>query len=619
MTDKQGRPYKFDIDGKKVLVGASWNIERKQKGLLLNLSLRAKANKENRPYCATYPLADGASTQYLLLDEHALQDSDVAADAVIAEKADEWFGIKRDAPLIFIYSHLTGKSVSSEPSFWLTIIESDNTISNTHIGLMEDRFSLREFIETLLITSTEINVISVDTDGATKAFLEDVDTDAIFNVKEISIETLTKAIENSTVTFKRIYKPSKIKVKKVGVAVGIAALAVSAAFGLSYISQSEPFEYFDNKARLQELEMKSSNVSDRMKEFKTGKTWDPRTYRFETMRGFSENMQNSMFSPIEIAVVLREINKTMPTLAAEWRLTKINYENNRFFARYERIKNGQGVFFLLDKKIKEVDEETEYLTIRPYNLKEEAQVRTYSIIPKGTTQRAISVNELKERMREEDRLYTRMGKATQRVSSKIKKLEELYTLYNMFTFQDTWIGRRAIDLHAQAITLEDDIENAERALENSVREFRNTEKAAINDNVLLGNVLDFVSIMQMDSYFMWTYPIIDNVFPSKEALKEREGKKRRRKDKDNIDTRASYGPAIESYNVVISTRDSEEEGKVLSYGIADMLRLGLLIDKPFVNVEKVEYNSLNDQWEFNIHFNRKTPDYKRRVENQTGK
>jgi hypothetical protein len=620
MTDKQGRPYKLDIDGKKVLVGASWDIERKQKGLLLNLSLRVKANKENRPYCATYPLADGKSTQYLLLDERELQDVDVAADAVIAEKAGEWFGIKRDAPLIFIYSYLARGSVSSEPSFWLTIVESDNTISNTHTGLIDDRFSLREFIETLLITSSDINVISVDTDGATKAFLEDFDAEAIFNIKEITTETLTTAIGHSTAKFKRIYKPSKIKVKKVGIAAGIAALSVSAAFGFSYLSQSESFSYFDNEVRLQELKNKSSSVSNSMKEFKTGSTWDPRSYRFETMREFSENIQNSMFSPIEIAVVLREVNKTMPTLAAEWRLTKIIYENNRFFARYERIQNGQGVFFLLDKKIKKVDEKTEYLTIRPYNLKEEAQVRTYSIIPKGVTRRTSALNELKENMREEDRLYTRMGKATQRVSSKIKALEEIHVQYSMFTFQDTWLSRRSIDLHNQAIVVKEDIQKAENTLDISMREFRNTEKAAINDDVLLGNVLDFVSIMQMDSYFMWTYPVIDNVFPSKKTLKEREGKKKRRKRKDKEeDASASYGPAIESYDVVISTRDSEEEGKVLSYGIADMLRLGILINKPFVNVESVEYNSLNDQWQFNIHFNRKTPDYKRRVENRTGK
>jgi uncharacterized protein YoxC len=620
MTDKQGRPYKLNIDGKNVLVGAPWNTERKQKGLLLNLSLRVKANKENRPHCAIYPLADGKSTQYLLLDEHELQDADVAADAVIAEKASEWFGIKRDAPLIFIYSHLTGNSVSSEPSFWLTIVENDNTISNTHTGLIEDRFSLREFIETLLITSSEINVISVDTDGATKAFLEDFDTEAVFKIKEITTETLTKALGQSTAKFKRIYKPSKIKIKKVGIVAGATVLTAFAAFGFSYLSQSTPFDYFDNEVRLQELKSKSSSVSDSMKEFKTGSTWDPRSYRFETMREFSENMQNSMFSPIEIAVVLREVNKTMPTLAAEWRLTKINYENNRFFAQYERIRNGQGVFFLLDKKIKKIDEETEYLTIRPYELKENAQVRTYSIIPKGVTDRASSVNELKESMREEDRLYTRMGKATQRVSSKIKALEDIHMQYSMFTFQDTWINRSSIDLYDQAIAVEEDIQRAEDTLKKSIREFRNTEKAAINDYVLLGNVLDFVSIMQMDSYFMWTYPAIDNVFPSKETLKEREGKKTRRKRKDKEqDASASYGPAIESYNVVISTRDSEEEGKVLSYGIADMLRLGLLINKPFVNVEKVEYNSLNDQWQFNIHFNRKTPDYKRRVENLTGK
>ena len=83
--------------------------------------------------------------------------------------------------------------------------------------------------------------------------------------------------------------------------------------------------------------------------------------------------------------------------------------------------------------------------------------------------------------------------------------------------------------------------------------------------------------------------------------------KNKKKSKDE------YKPAIESYQVTISTRESEEEGKIKSYGVRDMIQLGLLLDRPFINVDTVEYSKLDEQWVFSIHFNRQTPEYIRRI------
>ena len=79
----------------------------------------------------------------------------------------------------------------------------------------------------------------------------------------------------------------------------------------------------------------------------------------------------------------------------------------------------------------------------------------------------------------------------------------------------------------------------------------------------------------------------------------------------------TYFQAIESYNVEITSQETEDEGegKTISYGISDIIQLGILINKPFVNVDSVEYSKITEQWEFNIHFHRQTSEYRNRIAN----
>jgi hypothetical protein len=173
--------------------------------------------------------------------------------------------------------------------------------------------------------------------------------------------------------------------------------------------------------------------------------------------------------------------------------------------------------------------------------------------------------------------------------------------------------RDTLPIFEKVEQVEADIERARASFNNAKRTYKGTEPLVIEDNLVLGNVMDFVTMLQLDSFFEWSFPELSRTYPSEASL-EKKNRKKSKRSKVEI-----YGPAIESYSVEISTRSSEEDGKVKSYGISDMIHLGLLINKPFINVDLVEYDKMSEQWKFLVHFHRKTPEYQQRIANNIDK
>lgn len=293
MVDKHGGPALINIGDKNIVVGAQWNSEKKKKAFLLSLNLRVKANKEGRHFGAVYNVnADKKSKeshlQFALFQESEISEDALLGDVFIAKNASTWVKEKKDAPTIFIKSIENKESVTGEPNFWLTIIESDGSIANDHEGLLKDRFDLQNIIDTFLFTNSDIDVVIVDNDGASKSFAEDHLTIPEITLHWIPEVDFEKAIESSDAKVKRIYRPSKIKVKKVASVAAFAVLGISSWAAYSYYLQSEARDYFSNQAAINSTESSIDTLRDELKEFKSGSTWNDRSFREVTLEQFSK-------------------------------------------------------------------------------------------------------------------------------------------------------------------------------------------------------------------------------------------------------------------------------------------------------------------------------------------
>ena len=602
------------FSGRRTAIGSSWT-QTASKGIKLSFEIRKIASTSGQHFAYTYkPGGDSSSleVQYATFDNEMCEVPTIIGEAAIARNINSWVKGQTNSnnPRLFIKS-LPRETAYSPSRFWVVPVEKNGRISIEDLKIARDSHELNSWWDAASLTNDQFTFVVVQNDGESKNFVDGIQSslkeqyDEVDPIVVIAEDTFSKALDPDELTIKRVYRPSKIKVKKVAVFVSAAVIGVTSLMGLSYITQSDSRDFFENDDFRTHVSSKISDYGNYMKDYKGSSYWTDESYRKETIENFVDNMSNNMFKAVDIAVILREINRTLPIHAAEWRLTKLTYEKNGFYARYDRNQDGRGVYFMLDEIIAKINQNTANMSITPYDLPEQDQgeVRIFRIIPKANLERQDIIDDMTETIAKEEKLRSRYGKYIKRAYDKATGLDDLFKKYDNLTAQQKWVTRDSIALLEEGELLMSEFEEADSGLSSMVKTYNAREKATIDKSLILGNVIDFVAMMQMDSFFQWTYPKLVGTYPSEDMLEQ----KNKKKSKDE------YKPAIESYQVTISTRESEEEGKIKSYGVRDMIQLGLLLDRPFINVDTVEYSKLDEQWVFSIHFNRQTPEYIRRI------
>ncbi len=611
------------IDGVDVSVGAEWEVERKYSGALLKLSIRGKASTSKKYYAAIHKVNESKGkerlTQYTLA---SIEDDSilVSGEFAVAKNIEKWCGGKLKRTTIFIKS-IPRENSMAEPRFWITPIEVDGRISSGDSQLVNDRFGLNDVLSVFGITNDDFNVVIVENDGDAKIFVDEKcpDISAKMEVTVISESDLKDALSDKDCHYTRVYKPSKIKIKKVGSVAGVCTALTVGLFAFSYLSQKEGVDYFSQTEHLEKLDEKKDEYQDLSKGLKSKKNWDARTYRKATLSQFVNGLGANIYSPLEISLTLSEVNKILPIFSAEWRLAKLSFEGNRFYARYERIEGGSGTYYMLDKNISKINQLSENLSIAAFDLKDEGASRTYLLTPKSIPSRQPSIEKMLSRLQSEEKLDKRVIKNASSASRSIDSLEDIFKDYRNLTFQERWIYREISSLYNEVSDAEDRLYNSERTIQKAKKALRAFEPLELDDNLVLGNIMDFVTMLQLDNQYKWSFPQLERIYPDEKTLKSKNKKPSRNKKKKSSKKIDVYGPAIESYRVKITTQDTEEEGRIKSYGISDMIQLGLMLNKPFVNVDTVEYDKINEQWVFSIHFHRRTQEYSKRISNTDNK
>jgi hypothetical protein len=595
------------LGGKSIYAGANWQTFKPKLSALASLRVRQEAQMQSLHWGAIHHVVDNGNYQYILMDDTLLSEQPLVGAALVADKLLPMAKVAPEETLVFI------KLIDDEgfnQRYWLTAVSANGEILDGYDRILQDEHELISFINELTITENiHFSYLEFESNIGELAARINETNETSFKITVLDSDAVDSAISRSESTIRQYYKPSKLQVKKVALISTLMVAVVGAAFTWSFLTQKDAFDYFDNIDTLEQSERKSNKIDSALKKKKASKKWSKSSFRDAVLDQFIGDMQGTLYSAEQIALTIKNIERNLPLYVAEWQVSKIGYIHNRFQVFYTRIKNSKGVYFLLDEQLEMHNAAIDELDILPSRLLDNGNTRVYQVTPKITLGKQAYYSALKTKLQSERKLEKTIIASQQKLSRTYGDIENAFSDAERLTFSQRWLERKTNSLYADAERAESDAKDQERRLSKLMTKKKSSKQLELDDSLILGNTMDFVTMMQLDSLFEWSFPALDRTFPDGNSLKKKNRKPKKKGSKASSKTTKIYQAAIESYNVEISTQNKESEGKVKSYGISDMLQLGFLINKPYIQVDVVEYDKFTEQWRLKLHFYRKTNEY----------
>lgn len=619
--DAHGEVRQTTFEDTTFLVGGVWKTTVPKYPLFPSLWAMSEAKSAKMPLGAYHVCSKGqgvskTSFQCVMMaqdDSHRKMKSGALS---IALNAHRWPAQQEGKTSVLI---LPTSDVLGASQYWLVAISPNGTVISEYEKLYASVYDVTQGLSDIELTESP-TYYYLEGDIATATLLEQHKERSLIEFSPTALpgELIKSSLQDSKAEIKQLYKESSIELKKAGTVTLLVSAIIAGYFGYTYIDTRESMSWLSDEAISSDISQQKLTMQKMADEFKKSKSWTPMTYKDTTLEQFVSNLPTG-YSPPEIALTIQEIERVMPLFVADWSMTKIAYDNGDFFVRYERDRKGKGVFFLLDKSIIEIQKRQPDLNVEGYALLNNAEVRVYRISKRFPPEKGSEKALVLKRFEEEKNVQNELKRSLQRAIDYYNQTQSLRDEANTLTFKERWITKRSKDLYEEAMSQLETANDEKKKAKDIATKLAALPKASIREDWVLGSVLEFVTLMQTDSLFTWSYPEIDRTFPDSKLLKEREPKKRKSKSKRKSAEKQeeTYSAAIETYKVEVSTQTSEEIGKVMSYGVLDMLQLSLLIDRPFINVTTVEYDPNAEQWKLVLLFNRKTPEFDARITSLT--
>lgn len=582
------------VEGARLLVGTSWDEIDAFVHPLAKLKLRYHAAKTGL-YGGILTNVSKKTYMYTLVpEEHVgLPSGDMIVSRMINKRKSE-----RDNIVVFVYV-IRDKDRFVANKYWLTAIQPDGQFLKNYEHICENKSQLKNELSNLSAIGN-YDIAMLDTQ---RAELESIlgeesfaDSDVNWNFAKSEFKQF---LDDEGCRFSRYHEKFNIQVNKLVYTSGAIATVLVGFGSFSFFYQMNSNAYFDDGRAYRDVRNLEDNLAERISFLTEKKSWTDKSFQEVVKSQYFENEKEHPYRPSQVALVIREINKTLPTYLAEFEFESIVYEKGKFFAEYVRNPTGKGVYFVLDEKVKAIDSLVDTYSVEPYELKELATIRVYEIIPDISLDGVAEAQAQLQSLAKVKRTETSLKEKADDAESVAKKLKRTHQIYRGLNFVDKWIMMEPKDLAEQAKRYQ---KNLDRLLE-EIKEIETTlssiDPSVIPQQSLLGNKLDFISMMHVDSFFNWSPPNLIETFPDADILKGKNGK-----NKDS-----SYKPAIFIYRVKVQTQEDMDEGKTRSYGVDDMLKLSHYIERPFVDVERVKYSRQDEQWEYDMIFYRKTNTY----------
>ena len=585
----------LSIEGVKLVAGSTWEEMDAFAQSLAKVKVRYHAVKSGM-HAGAIKKVGKKQYSYSLADANCsgLPSGDLSVSSMLMERSET-----RDNIVIFIYVIKSQDRYTSD-KYWLVAVQPDGQFLKNYECFCDSKLQLKNEIESIeAISQVDLAYLDVQKGDLIDVFGVDKfsENDEHWSFLKSDFK---RHLDDDKNQFSTIHKPVNVKANKllfVGSGLTVAIVGFSA---FSFMYQMSSNDFLNDPRLYKSVRDFESSLSDKVDSLTESKVWTHKSFKESVRKQYFDNEKKYPYRPIQVASVIREVNKTLPTYLAEWKFDNIRYENGSFFAEYHRNPTGKGVYFVLDEKIKAIDSMVDSYSIVPYELKQLANIRVYEIFPKVTLSGVGDAQENLQTLAQIKRTEAKLKDLADDASRSAKQLKRQIQLYKGLSFVDKWILLDSVELAKYARVYKSKVDKFKKEIEKIESSLDGMEIAKIPEPSLLGNELDFISMMHVDSFFNWAPPKPYGTFPDKDTLSEKKGK--RKKD----DAESPYKPAILIHQVTVATQEDTEDGKSRSYGVDDMLKLSFYIEKPFVDVLSVKYTREGEQWTYDMVFYRKT-------------
>jgi hypothetical protein len=619
----------INLNNENILIGAEWeNITPPipvNHPFFINYLAKKKAISAKKEFGYSLSNNSERTGSYCLIQEDEIEsiqkatDTDVApkdilsGEAILFDYINENITKENDIPsngiLVFIKSFIVNGNIY----FWVVSFDQSKNLFLSSDGkgshfIVEDAHNVISRIQTYKIAIDTVSLCFLQDDVETYYALNGFDDKKITIESKNFFEFIKK--NKKKYQLKQYYKESKLNKNVLVLPASLVVLSSVAYVGYNWYEVNSNSELIDIVGG-ENLNQKLTQYKKINEENKPQKTFNDSLFINKLTEDFINDYEKSLYTGKEIARVFYQINKSIPEYLVGWHFDNIFYKDNAFYVSFSRQTNQKGVYFILDNYVDYLNSLNDYIKLQPYELQNKGNLRIYRVAHSVNPKRYAELNKIKNTLVNNNTLSSNLYNKTNELIKLINGVaNELYDIDEM-SFFDSYVFNEKINKIEDLGYLYDKLKKAENDFSKTVNG-GGKENLFLPQDYTLGNIMDFVSMMQIDSMFAWTFPVKNGIYPSEKNLKTYNPKiKKKTRGARTKQNERVYSHAVESYSVKISNNagDNNEEGKVKTYGVPDMLKLGEIIDKPFVTVQSAVYDKNSEDWEFVISFYRRTNTY----------
>lgn len=390
-------------------------------------------------------------------------------------------------------------------------------------------------------------------------FTNELETLNIPDFTEVDLELLKIQSSKNLFNVIKIFKNDALKNK---IIIGsFATLLLSLGF-IQFVYENDYKKSILNR----EFETVYAEQFSKFEEYKTKiTTINKKSKEYSIEQGkieFLDYYNRSFFSNSEILNNIYYLDSYMEEYAQEWKISKFIFKDNEFFITYEKINDSIGVFKDLDKHIKYISDTNKSIDLKPFALINSGNTRVYSI--------SFGSNEKKEEYLKNKLTKTLKDEKLEILKNNEEKITEINNMIADYEYKITNLSKFNLFFTNDAKNLYNEIDMQSVALNDLYTELNKVlskeEKPVIVDNNKLSDdILDYVSITQMDNLFKWSYPSNGNFFPKLDSV-----------NKEQVYFSKSYFAEISSV-------------EKMSTDVLSMTEALTYLEKPYIQIQEVEF------------------------------
>jgi hypothetical protein len=602
----------IEIQGQTFYVALDWEDSKSKNSFSLSMDVKKIAKASGRHFgCVHFNKGeDGSIVSQYTLNKEPMDTKAIVGAKFVAESLSELNS--SDGTFIFL------KNIGDELSerFWICAVNQSGHIHGQDDQIIEGVHQLIVVLNELRVISNNITLSCFDGEDIIKDIASEWVGEEGFELTTITESSFDDYIETQTSFAKQLYKPSAIPIKRTAIISGIVALACLTGLGAGYVSQIDDSSFFSSVPLEDMIDSEQEKVAKYLKSQKVSKSWNDKSYRKNVMDNFSDFYLSHNYTSQQIGQIFADIEKNLPLYSMEWKITKIAFKDGEFFILYKRIEKSKGTFGLLDEYIESIDNQTPEFKISPHALTNEGSVRVYKVNSSRYTSMISDRALLTKEQAERKSLLKDINAESNALKRLYSDAEGYKDEFDNLPFSERYVLQSGSSLVTDAESVISRINRSKKKLRTLKSKMDKLPPQKLNSAWVDGNILDFITMMHVDSLFSWTYPKQDIGFPDKTALKagNKSALSKKKKSSKSSKSKKVYEQAISSYLVEVQTNDSgDEEGSVSSYGVLDLQHLMLLVDKPYIQIELIEYLKDTEQWGVKLRFYTNTEEFNNTV------